>query len=77
MRLASRFVIVWGLKVTGMGVKFLLNSQTILCYWNRLARPLRIDYPDAWYHVMNRGRRGENTRGHIVLLLRDNPWFTH
>jgi len=24
------------------------------------ARPLRIEYPDAWYHVMNRGRRGEN-----------------
>ena len=22
-------------------------------------RPLRIQYPDAWYHVMNRGRRGE------------------
>ena len=26
-----------------------------------MARPLRIEYPDAWYHVMNRGRRGENT----------------
>ena len=25
-----------------------------------MARPLRIAYPDAWYHVMNRGRRGEN-----------------
>jgi REP element-mobilizing transposase RayT len=24
-----------------------------------MARPLRIEYPDAWYHVMNRGRRGE------------------
>jgi len=24
-----------------------------------MARPLRIQYPDAWYHVMNRGRRGE------------------
>jgi REP-associated tyrosine transposase len=22
-------------------------------------RPLRIEYPDAWYHLMNRGRRGE------------------
>jgi len=22
-------------------------------------RPLRIDYPNAWYHVMNRARRGE------------------
>jgi len=25
-----------------------------------MARPLRIEYQDAWYHVMNRGRRGEN-----------------
>ena len=25
-----------------------------------MSRPLRIKYPDAWYHVMNRGRRGEN-----------------
>lgn len=24
-----------------------------------MSRPLRIMYPDAWYHVMNRGRRGE------------------
>jgi len=24
-----------------------------------MARPLRIEYPNAWYHVMNRGRRGE------------------
>lgn len=25
-----------------------------------MARPLRIEYPDAWYHIMNRGRRGED-----------------
>jgi len=25
-----------------------------------MARPFRIQYPDAWYHVMNRGRRGED-----------------
>lgn len=25
-----------------------------------MTRPLRIEYPDAWYHVMNRGRRGDN-----------------
>lgn len=25
-----------------------------------MARPLRIEYPGAWYHVMNRGRRKEN-----------------
>ena len=24
-----------------------------------MTRPLRILYPNAWYHVMNRGRRGE------------------
>lgn len=25
-----------------------------------MARPLRIEFPGAWYHVMNRGRRGED-----------------
>ena len=25
-----------------------------------MSRPLRIQYPHAWYHVMNRGRRGED-----------------
>lgn len=25
-----------------------------------MARPLRIEYPNAWYHVMNRGRRGDD-----------------
>jgi REP element-mobilizing transposase RayT len=25
-----------------------------------MSRPLRIEYPEAWYHVMNRGRRREN-----------------
>jgi len=24
-----------------------------------MLRPLGIQYPDAWYHVMNTGRRGE------------------
>jgi len=24
-----------------------------------MAKPLRIEYPRAYYHVMNRGRRGE------------------
>jgi putative transposase len=23
-----------------------------------MSRPLRIDYPNAWHHVMNRSRRG-------------------
>lgn len=25
-----------------------------------MSRPLRIEYPDAWYHVMNRGRSGDD-----------------
>ena len=25
-----------------------------------MSRPLRIQYPNAWYHVMNRGRRGDS-----------------
>ncbi len=25
-----------------------------------MSRPLRIEYPGAWYHVMNRGRRSED-----------------
>ena len=25
-----------------------------------MPRPLRIQYPNAWYHVMNRGIRGES-----------------
>ena len=25
-----------------------------------MSRPLRIQFPDAWYHVMNRGRRRES-----------------
>jgi putative transposase len=25
-----------------------------------MSRPLRIQYPDAWYHVMNRARRGQD-----------------
>ena len=28
-----------------------------------MSRPLRIQYPDAWYHVMNRGRRAETIFG--------------
>ena len=24
-----------------------------------MSRPLRIEYPGAWYHIMNRGRRSE------------------
>jgi hypothetical protein len=34
------------------------------CYVKPMARPLRIDYPDAWYHAMNRGRRAEKIFAH-------------
>ncbi len=44
---------------TGRGHSaFDLND--VLCeIVKRLSRPLRIKFPDAWYHVMNRGRRSE------------------
>ena len=37
-----------------------------------MARPLRIEYQDAWYHVMNRGRRAEN----VFLDKQDYLLFT-
>ncbi len=42
-----------------------------------MSRPLRIQYPDAWYHVMNRGRRGEeiftgkNDYSEFIELLKE------
>ncbi len=33
-----------------------------------MSRPLRIEYRDAWYHVMNRGRRAER------VFLHDNDY---
>ena len=34
-----------------------------------MSRPLRIQYPDAWYHVMNRGRRGEK-----IFTKKEDYW---
>ena len=34
-----------------------------------MARPLRIEYPNAWYHIMNRGRRGE------FVFMTKNDYF--
>ena len=42
-----------------------------------MSRPLRIQYPDAWYHLMNRGRRREEVYADasdysaFIDLLRD------
>ena len=38
-----------------------------------MTRPLRIQYPDAWYHAMNRGRRGEA----IFAKKEDHETFIH
>ena len=43
-----------------------------------MSRPLRIEFPGAWYHVMNRGRHGEaifvtdEDRGIFVDLLKES-----
>ncbi|MBW1704034.1 MAG: hypothetical protein JRJ86_02580 [Deltaproteobacteria bacterium] len=36
-----------------------------------MSRPLRIQYPDAWSHVMNRRRRGES----VFLEKQDYSMF--
>ncbi len=36
-----------------------MTFVVILWYSKNMSRPLRIEYPGAWYHVMNRGRRRE------------------
>lgn len=44
-----------------------------------MARPLRINLPDTWYHVMNRGHRGgkiflnETDRRRFLVLLEELP----
>jgi hypothetical protein len=50
-----------------------------------MSRPLRIEFPDAWYHVMNRGRRGEGIFSGpenfvaFVALLKESveQWHVH
>jgi len=39
-----------------LGVKSVLDTCLFFCYKNVMSRPLRIEYKDAWYHAMNRGR---------------------
>ena len=43
-----------------IGVKSAVDCCFVIWYRCFMSRPLRIQYPDAWYHVMNRGRRGES-----------------
>jgi putative transposase len=35
-----------------------------------MARPLRIEYPEAWHHVMNRSRKGE-----IIFREKNDHYF--
>jgi hypothetical protein len=41
------------------GVKSTIDLCCQYNYAHSMSRPLRIEYPGAWYHVMNRGRRSE------------------
>lgn len=44
------------------GVKSAFDLSRFVCYIaSTMSRPLRIEYPEAWYHIMNRGRRREKT----------------
>ncbi len=48
-----------------------------------MSRPLRIQYANTWYHVMNRGRRGETVFGepadytYFIKLLKDTAEMWH
>ncbi|MEA3467678.1 MAG: transposase [Thermodesulfobacteriota bacterium] len=50
-----------------------------------MSRPLRIEYPGAWYHLMNRGRRGDNIfevdedRDMFITVLKEasSLWGVH
>jgi hypothetical protein len=43
-----------------IGIKSTLDPCFVILKKRIMPRPLRIEYPDAWYHVMNRVRRGES-----------------
>ena len=45
--------------IKSKGVKSAFDS-CLLIKKKIMSRPLRIQYPDARYHVMNRGRRGDS-----------------
>jgi hypothetical protein len=42
------------------GQIFGFDNLEIICLKRPMARPLRIEYPGAYYHVMNRGNRRED-----------------
>jgi REP element-mobilizing transposase RayT len=48
-----------------------------------MSRPLRIGYPGAWYHIMNRGRRAEQTfedeedYGRFITVVREASEMWH
>lgn len=44
-----------------------------------MSRPLRIEYPGAWYHVMNRASRGEedfsSAADYKTILVEENDYL--
>jgi len=41
-------------------IKSTTDLSCKLMYALIMSRPLRIDYPNAWHHVMNRTRKGDD-----------------
>ena len=48
-----------GISLVHKGSSLLLTLQPIQYNATIMSRPLRIEYANAWYHVINRGRRRE------------------
>ena len=45
-----------------------------------MSRPLRIEYPNAWHHVMNRARRGQMLfvdKDDYTCFLDQYQWSSH
>jgi len=53
------------------GQIFDIDKLEVLCQQDIMARPLRIEYPGAYFHVMNRGNHGED----IFLSDKDRKVF--
>ncbi len=53
------------------GQIFEIDNFAIIGLQRLMARPLRIEYPGAYYHLMNRGNHGED----IFLTDKDRQVF--
>ena len=65
------------------GSSLCLTHSILLEHFTFMSRPLRIEYPGAWHHVMNRGRHKEkiflkdSDYQYFITLLKDTSELFH